>query len=445
MRRRQFLALAPPLLLVPSLAPAAAPGKTAERLKVALIGTGWYGKMDLFRLLQIADVEVVAICDVDAHVLVDAEERLRARHPDQNPRLYANYRELLRVDKPDLVLIETPDHSHALQAIACLKAGCHLYLQKPVGADLRECEAVLAAARKYDRVVQVALQRRSTPHLIEAKEKFIESGLLGDVHHVEMWCYYHMRDRAVRKEIPVPLHFDYEQWTGPAPLLPFRGVPHRRWRAFQEYGNGIVGDMCVHYFDAVRWLLGLGWPARVSSQGGILVDTAADATTTDTQTAVFEYPVHGLNCHWTHRAWGSAPDPDWPWAFVLHGTKGTLKADTHKYEFTPNEKGAAVVTGKALIETDRFPEDATEEGIELHVASAVRAHFRNLLDAIKTGNRPVADIEEGCISTASCVLANLARGLERPLTYDPVKKLVVDDEEATARLARPYRKGWARP
>ena len=445
MRRRDFLALTPPLLLVPSFAPAAAPPVPLKRYKVAVIGTGWYGKMDLFRLLQVTNAEVVALCDVDRRQLETANERLRARHPDQTPRLYADHTAMLRQEKPDLALIETPDHWHALQAIDCLRDGCHVYLQKPVGVDVRECEAVVAAAKKYKRTVQVALQRRSTPHLKDAKLRFVDSGRLGRVHHVDMWCYYHMRDEAVRAVKPVPDHFDYERWTGPAPLLPFRGVPHRRWRAFTAYGNGIVGDMCVHYFDAVRWLLGLGWPEKVSSQGGIFVDTAADATTTDTQTAVFEYPREKLNIHWTHRAWGTRPDADWPWAFVLYGEHGTLKMDTHKYEFLPAKKGAEPIRGEARTNLRRFPEDETEEGIELHVASAVRAHFKDWLAAIEDGKKPVADISEGYISTASCVLANLSCELGRPLSYNPHWRVVEGDEAATALLARPYRRGWARP
>ena len=440
MHRRQFLATTPALLSFPLHLRAAA--AKAVRHKVALIGTGWYGKMDLLRLLQVADVEVVALCDVDRRQLEEAHALLRQRHPDQQPRLYAKHEELLRQEKPDIALIETPDHWHALQALDCLHAGCHLYLQKPVGVDVRECEAVLDAARKHDRVVQVALQRRSTPHLVEAKERFLDGGLLGEVHHVEMHCYYHMRDTAVREEKPVPDHFDYDRWTGPAPLLPFRGIPHRRWRAFREYGNGIVGDMCVHYYDTVRWLLGLGWPASVSSHGGIYVQTAADATTTDTQTAVFEHPERQLNCVWQHRSWGQSPDSDWPWAFTLYGTQGKLQADTKKYLFTPN--AGDPVRGEALYERERFPADLTEKGIELHVASATRAHLANFLQAIETGSRPVADIEEGYISSAACILANLSCELGRPMCYDSVARAVREDIGANGRLARAYRAGYRR-
>lgn len=447
MQRRDFLALAPALLLSPSCLHPRAAALLSARPRVALIGTGWYGKSDLLRLMQVADVEVVGLCDVDRKMLEGADELVRARQPRQKPNLYASHQELLDREKPEIVLIATPDHWHALQAIDAMAAGAHLYLQKPIGVDVRECEAIVDAARAHQRVVQVGLQRRSTPHLLEAKAKFIDSGLIGEIHHVEMCCYYPMRDTAVRETVPVPESFDYDRWTGPAPLLPYRGLPHRRWRSFEAYGNGIVGDMCVHYLDAVRWLLDLGWPARVSSQGGIYVQTAADATIPDTQTAVFEFPARKLNCVWQHRSWGQAPDPEWPWAFILYGSKGTLKGDTHKYEFTPLEGGrpGQPVRGEALYEREAFPEDLTEEGIELHVASATRAHMRDLLGAIKNGRLPAADIEQGYISTASCVLANLSRELGRPLAYDPVAKVVVNDVEATSRLARTYRTGWGRP
>ncbi|MFT7226780.1 MAG: putative dehydrogenase [Neolewinella sp.] len=437
MQRRQFLSTVPALLLSPSAL------HPRPRPKVVLIGCGWYGKGDLLRLIQIADVDVVGLCDVDETSLEKTAKLLRERQAHHKPTTYLKHEEMLAREKPDIALIATPDHWHALQAIDALEAGCHLYLQKPVGVDVRECEAILTAARRNDRVVQVGLQRRSTPHLLDMKARYIDSGLIGEVHHVEMNCYYNMRDRAVREEVPVPDYFDYERWTGPAPLLPFKGIPHRRWRAFQEYGNGIVGDMCVHYFDAVRWLLGLGWPARISSQGGVYVQTEADATTTDTQTAVFEYPERKLNCHWTHRSWGQAPDPYWPWAFTLYGTGGSLRASTHRYEWLPKEGEPLLV--EATYEREKFPEDVTEKGIEIHVAPATRAHMTDFLTAIEQGRRPAADIEDGYISTASCILANLACDLERPLVYDPKRKVVVGDNEATDLLERKYRTGYVRP
>lgn len=406
MKRRQFLATAPAVISLPLHLRQ----RKRTNYKVALIGTGWYGKMDLLRLLQVAKVEVVALCDVDRKMLQAADALLRERHPEQRPTLYDNHERLLARENPDIVLIEAPDHWHAQMAVDCLEAGCHLYLQKPISRTEEEANLIREAAKKSGRTVQVALQRRSTPHLVEMKKKYIDGGFIGEIHHVEMSCYYHMRDDAVREEKPVPDFFDYERWTGPAEKLPYKGLPHRRWRAFREYGNGIVGDMCVHYFDCVRWLLGLGWPAKISSTGGIYVDTEADATTTDTQTVLFEYPEKKLTIHWTHRAWGAAPDPDWPWSFTLYGTNGTLQASTLGYEWRPGNgrDEENYVKVDAVYEKELYPEDVTEEGIEIHVAPAVRAHFLDLLAAIEEGRKPVSDVEEGYISTVCCIRANAA-------------------------------------
>src|SRR5207247_1509597 len=207
------------------------------------------------------------------------------------------------------------------------------------------------AARKHNRVVQVGTQRKSTPHLIDAKKQVVDAGLLGKIGHVDLCCYFHMRANGNPPVQPVPDFLDYEMWTGPAPLRPYDGLPHKRWwRTFTEYGNGIVGDMCVHILDTARWMLKLGWPKRISSAGGIYVQKEGKSNISDTHTA-----------------------------------------------------------------------------------------------AVDKRGRPVADIEEGHISTASCILANIAMDLGRPLVYDPRKRVVVDDPDATKRLRREYRQPWRHP
>ncbi|MBD0285527.1 MAG: Gfo/Idh/MocA family oxidoreductase, partial [Flavisolibacter sp.] len=218
----------------------------AKTYRVGLIGTGWYGKNDIFRLIQVAPVSVEALCDVDKHQLTEAATMVQQRiKGSKAPRLYNDYRKMLAENKLDIVLIGTPDHWHALPTIEAIKSGAHVYVQKPISVDVIEGEAMLAAARKHNRVVQVGTQRRSTPHLIDAKKKVVDAGLLGKVSHVEMCCYYHMRNNDNPSVQPVPDFFDYEMWTGPAPMRPFDGLPHIRWwRAFMEYGNGIIGDMC---------------------------------------------------------------------------------------------------------------------------------------------------------------------------------------------------------
>ena len=414
-------------------------------LRVGLIGTGWYGKSDLFRLIQVEPVEVVALCDVDKNMLNDAAKMVSQRQlSHKTPRLYNDYRKMLAENKLDIVLIGTPDHWHALMAIAAMQAGAHVYVQKPISTDVLEGEAMVAAARKYNRVVQVGTQRKSTPHLIDAKKNIIDAGLLGKVSHVEMCCYYHMRANGNPDVKPVPDFFDYDLWTGPAPLRPYDDLPHKRWwRTFMEYGNGIMGDMCVHMFDTVRWMLQLGWPKRISSTGGIYVQKEGKSNISDTQTALFEYEE--LNCVWQHRSWGYPADPGYPWSFMIYGDKGTLKASTMQYDFIPMDKNEQHIHKDVVYEKEKYPEDLTEPDIELNAAPATRLHLLDFLKAIREGGRPVADIEQGHISTASCILANMSMKIGRPLVYDPVQRKILHDIEANALLQRPYRLPWLHP
>lgn len=411
--------------------------------RVGLIGTGWYGKCDLLRLIQVAPVEVVSLCDVDRNMVAQAADIVSTRQASKKkPRTFHDYRDMLKEKDLDIVLIATPDHWHALAMIEAAKSGVDIYVQKPISVDITEGEAMLAAARKYKRVVQVGTQRRSTPHLMEARDEIVRSGKLGKIAYVEICCYYPMRARGDAPDIAPPENLDYEMWTGPAPMRPYNRLVHpRAWRAFMEYGNGIVGDMAIHMFDMVRWMMDLGWPTSVSSEGGILVDTASRSNISDTQTATFDYP--DVKIVWTHRTWGQAPDPKYPWAAVLYGDKGTLKASVMGYDFTPTQ--GSPIHKDVTYEFEQYPEDRTEKDLERHCAPAIRGHMKNLLENIASRGKPVADIEQGHISTASCILANLSMKLGRSLKWDPLKGRVVGDEEANKLLARPYRKPWVHP
>ena len=445
MDRRKFLSNGMTGLAASSMLGQIAAAQADQPAKrVALIGTGWYGKCDLFRLLQVSPVEVVSLCDVDSNLLNEAADMVAARQESKKrPRIYSDYRKLLAEKDLDVVLIDTPDHWHALPMIEAVKAGAHVYVQKPISVDITEGQAMLKAARKYNRTVQVGTQRRSTPHLIEARDRIIREGKLGKIGHIEIYCYYHMRARQNPPDIDPPAHLDYEMWTGPAPMRPYNMLVHpRRWRAFMEYSNGIVGDMCIHMLDMVRWMLELGWPKQVSSAGGILVEKSSKANTPDTQTATFEYD--DFNIVWQHRSYGHAPDPEYPWGATIYGDKGTLKLSVHKYDFIPQGKGEKI-HGDVVMELEEYPEDKTEKDLERHVAPAIRGHMLDLLGCIDNGGRPVADIEEGHISTTSCILANMAMELGRTLVWDAEKGMVVGDDEANRLMTRPYRAPWIHP
>jgi len=195
-------------------------------------------------------------------------------------------------------------------------------------------------------------------------------------------------------------------------------------------------------FDMARWMLDLDWPKRIASTGGILIDKASKANITDTQTATFDFG--DLNIVWQHRTWGHAADPKYPWGATFYGDKGTLKTSVHSYDFIPRGQGESI-HGDAVYEYERYPEDKTEKDLERHVASALRKHMRDFLSAIDARTRPVADIEQGYVSSTSCILANLACSLGRTLAWDPDKGRVIDDAEANRLLRRPYRKPWQHP
>src|SRR5436853_582862 len=246
--------------------------------RVGLIGCGWYGKLDILRLVQVAPVEVVSLCDVDSRMLSEAADIFASRQASKKkPRLFRDYREMLKEKDLDIVEVATPDHWHALATIEAIKSGADVYCQKPISVDVVEGQAMLAAARKYGRVVQIGTQRRSTPHLVEARDNIIRQGRLGNIAMVEIYSYYGSRPRTDPDTAP-PATLDYEMWTGPAPMRPYNPIVHpQSWRAFMEYGNGILGDMGVHMLDMTRWMLGLGWPKRISSTGGIMVNKGGRA------------------------------------------------------------------------------------------------------------------------------------------------------------------------
>lgn len=413
--------------------------------RVGVIGPGWYGKCDLFRLMQVTPTEVVSLCDVDKEMVSKAADAVQERQKGgKRPRTYGDYREMLKEKDLDIVLVATPDHWHALATIEAIKAGAHVYCQKPISVDITEGAAMLAAARKYNRVVQIGTQRRSTPHLVEAREKYIKSGRIGKIGFVETYSYSNGGGRSqTPPDAPPPETLDWEMWTGPAPMLPYNKQKHPGgWRNWMEYGNGTVGDMGVHMIDMVRWMMDLGWPTRISSSGGIMVNTTARTNIADTQVATYEFP--DVKLIWQHRRYSLPPDPNYTWGATFYGEKGILRASIFRYDFQA-VGSKEVEHADVTYELDKYPEDNTEPRLEKHCAPAIRYHMLDMLKAIATNGKPVADIEQGHISSACCILANMSMKTGRTLEYDPKTHTVKGDAEATRLLTRAYRAPWVHP
>ena len=392
MKRRDFLKTS---ALAVAGFPRSAFQPADARKRVGLIGTGWYGKTDLLRLIQVAPVEVVSLCDVDQQ---DARRRRRSWSPTRQaskkkPRTFADYREMLAEKDLDIVLIGTPDHWHALPMIAAIEAGADVYVQKPISVDVVEGQAMLAAARKHKRVVQVGTQRRSTPHLVDARDRVIRRGpARQDRPRRDLLLLPHARATSNPPDTSRPRQPRLRNVDRPgADAARTTAWSHpRSWRAFMEYGNGIVGDMCIHMLDMVRWMLDLGWPKRVSSVGGILVDKASKANITDTQTATFDFD--DLQVVWTHRTWGDPPDPEYPWgATLLRRQRHAQGERDRSYDFIPVGRGRTPIHSDVTYELEQYPEDKTRRTWNGTSPRPSAAHMQDFLAAIEharaTGRR----------------------------------------------------------
>ena len=218
--------------------------KAGRKYKTALVGSGWWGMNILREAIAAKQCKVVALCDVHAHPMEVSAEKVTDLTGD-NPRKYKDYREMLAKEKPEIVIVATPDHWHALPAIASLKAGAHVFLEKPTGHTIRESRAMTDAAKAADRVVQVGLHRRVGPHHVSGMD-FLKSGKVGDIGMVRMFVAGGggAETPALNQEPPEGMDWDF--YCGPAPLRPFCSRIHPGgWRNFLDFGNGTLGDLSL--------------------------------------------------------------------------------------------------------------------------------------------------------------------------------------------------------
>ncbi len=411
-----------------------------KKLRVGLIGCGWYGMVSLRHLIELevkqGGAEVVALCDVDSNHLQQSVREVEGVQKS-SPVTFKDYREMLKPKNLDVVLVATPDHWHALCGIAALEAGADLYIEKPLCHTYEEGVALVQAAKKNKRVVQVNMQRRSTPHLVKARE-LVQSGKLGTVGMVRAYCYYNMRGNDNPPDGPAPKNLDFDFWTGPAPLRAYNPLVHPKgWRKFMEYSNGILGDMGVHMLDVARWFLHLGLPRTISSTGGIYVLKGGKSNITDTQMVTYDYG--DLVATWEHRTFGRADDPAWGWGVNFFGSKGTLQVALDRWEFQPAGFGGKSEKMHAEIKIDPAGKE------EANVTPGGRAHMKNFLECVQTRQQPVSNIEEGLQSAALCLFGNISQKLNRSVTWDAKSGKFKDDEEANKLLRRDYRQPWTYP
>ena len=421
------------------LCAAQAATKAGQRYTVALIGTGWWGGNILRAALADGRVKVVGLCDPDQSQLQRSAQEVEKLSGD-TPRHYGDYRELLEKEKPQLVIIATPDHWHALITIAAVKSGAQVYVEKPISHTILEGVAMVKAARDADRVVQVGTHRRLSPHYISARQ-FIRSGKAGKIGMAKCFVYGGGGvDKPQANEEP-PAGLDWDMWCGPAPLRPFnRKIHPMGHRQFLDYANGQIADWGIHWFDQVLWILEREHPTKVFSTGGRSIRGAVvnspEGQTSDApdhQVATYDFD-DDFTLTWEHRQFaGNRASQHHDVGVHFYGSEGTFYLGWRDgWTFYPSNRKQAAVHEEPQFSGQKDSENIAES-------------WRDFLEAIEEKRRATSDIETAQRSTNLSLLGMLSLKLGRSVQWDGAKQTIPDDPEAAALLKRPYRAPWEYP
>ena len=413
--------------VAPSVLSSCAP---AEKVKVALIGCHSMGFSDLKVFLKQENVDCLALCDVDSKVLndraVEVEKITKTR-----PETYGDFRKVLENPDIDAVIIGTPDHWHAIIMMMALEAGKHVYVEKPMGHSIEECNAMVAMANKYPKLkVQVGMWQRSSRHWFEASD-IVKSGKLGDVHLVKAWIYKgYDTPYPVRKDTEAPSYVNYDMWLGPAPKRPFNPNRfHYNFRWWWNYAGGAMTDWGVHLLDFALYAMDADMPESISPGGGIYYHEKGAIETPDIEQAIYGYPKHTM-------IWESGLNPGiGPYgkghgvAFI--GNKGTLVVDRGGYEIMPDMNNA-----------ERKP--FFEEKKQKNYGDGLNEHVQNFLDCIQNGGTLNASVEVGAKTAIVSEMGNIAYRVGERIHWDNSTKTF--KEEAANKLAKlTYRGSWKLP
>jgi len=407
-----------------------------KKYRTALIGSGWWGMNILREAMAAGQAKVVALCDVDQDKLEIAAEEVSDLSSDK-PNTYRDYRELFAKEQVEIAIIATPDHWHALNTLAAIGAGAHIFIEKPTGHTIGESQAILAAARAENRVVQVGLHRRIGPHHVSAM-KFLKDGGAGHIGMVRMFAHSRGGTEEPTKNSPPPENLDWDMYCGPAPLRPFnRKIHPGGFRNYLDFANGTLGDWGVHWLDQVLWWCDQQSPRKVYSTGGrpirgaaVLNEQEQTSDAPDCQIATYEF--ESFTATWEHRRFAGAGPEKSAIGCNFYGDKGTLHIGWRDgWTFYPDDPKKAVVH-----------QDSQLQEPDGHNLTLLWADF---LQAIETGKRPVADIAIGHQATTLSLLGMLSLKLGRSVSWDGDAGRILNDPEANRLLKREYRAPWTYP
>ena len=418
--RRQFIfqsaAVGSALAASPLLRSLGAAEAVPELINIAVMGLG-RGSDLVAGFAQLPGCQITRLCEVDESRLAKAQAAI-AKLQKIPPAAVKDVRRVLDDGSVHALIVAAPDHWHAPATILACAAGKHVYVEKPASHNAREGELMVAAARKYNRVVQLGTQRRSGSRMIEAMER-IRAGDLGKVLFSRGWYNNTRKSIGRGKQTAVPGTLDYTLWQGPAPERPYQdNITPYNWHWFWHWGTGELGNNGIHSLGLCRWGLGVDYPTRVTSSGGRYY-FKDDQETPDTHFVTFDFgdkviAWEGQSCHprgFENSGFGAA----------FYGDKATLVTDGNSYTlFDPAGKQMAKAAGSG----NDTP------------------HLQNFLDCIRNGKRPNADIENGHKSTLLCHLGNIAHRTGRAINVDSKTGQIQNDAEAQKLWSRDYRPGW---
>ena len=444
--RRDFLkqaAAGAAVLSLGSLSAAAEPKKNKtigpdDVIRIGIVGVNARGKAIAVNVCKFPKVEITCICDCDSNALEKCRGEV-AKITGKTPDAESDVRKMVKRKDIDAVMIATPDHWHAPAALLALKAGKHVYLEKPTSYCPAENEMLLKAEKKYKgQVVIIGTQRRSWPKIVEGIER-VRNGEIGEVHYAKSWYTANRGPIGKGKEAEVPANLNWELWQGPAPRMPYKdNIVHYNWHWFWHWGTGEALNNGTHFVDLVRWGLKLDdeYPTRVTSVGGRYHYVGEDDwETPDTQLITFQYGDKAA-FSWEGRSCITTPVDGMRNGVAFYGTKGTFYCDgSNSYKIT-DLKGEVIeeVKSDLVFESDnrRNPSQQLDA-----------FHFQNWFDAIRKGVAVAAPLKQGCISTTCMQLGNIAQRTGHSLTIDPANGHIVGDKDAQKLWSRTYEKGWA--
>jgi predicted dehydrogenase len=392
------------------------------KIRAALVGSGGMGRGDILTFLKFPEVDCPVICDVDDAMITEgikAIEKARGTKPEA----VKDFRRIMDRKDIDVVVVGTPDHWHALPTIHACQAGKDVYCEKPLATSIGEGRAMVTAARKHNRVVQMGTQARNGDHCKEATA-YVHSGKLGKIRQVRCWAYLNwIYNIGKPADCDPPAGVDYDMWLGPAPKRPFNPKRfHFNFRWFWDYAGGLMTDWGVHLINLAMWGMKNPSPLRVSCTGGkYVMDDMAE--TPDTQIATYDFP--DFTMIWEHQYHGSHGCEGREHGVAYYGTEGTLIVDLRSWEVIPEPK-----TTLEAVKGTASPKDAREN------------HVKDFLDCVRSRRRPGTDVEIGHNVSTVAALGNLALRTKRSITWDAAKEQVVGDDEANKLITRPYRTPW---